>query len=67
MLDRYMELSSREDKDEPNEFAEFYTRVKHEEVSLSMSVEYDEVKKLRENPNDKANNMVGFSAEEGYK
>ena len=36
------------------------------EVSVSMSVEFDEGKKLRENPNDEANNMVEFSDEEGY-
>ena len=35
------------------------------EVSVSMSVEFDEVKKLRENPKDEAN-MVEFSDEEGY-
>lgn len=51
---------------EPNEFVEFYSRLKPGEVSVSMSVEFDEVKKLRENPNDEANNMVTFSEEEGY-
>ena len=58
MLDRYMECTS-----EPNEF---YSRLKPGEVSVSMSVEFDEGKKLRENPNDEANNMVEFSDEEGY-
>ena len=61
MLDRYMEYTN-----EPNEFAEFYSRLKPGEVSVSMSVEFDEVKKLRENPNDEANNLVEFSDEEGY-
>ena len=31
-----------------------------------MSVEFEELKKLRENPADEANNMVEFSDEEGY-
>ena len=31
-----------------------------------MKVEFDEVKKLWENPNDEANNLVEFSDEEGY-
>ena len=58
MLDRYMECTS-----EPNEF---YSRLKPGEVSVSMSVEFDEGKKLQENPNNEANNMVEFSDEEGY-
>jgi len=91
MLDRYVECTSAlkeiyEDKDGqrkdevaalsgPNEFAEFYSRLKQikdfhrrhpGEVSVPMSVEFDELKKLRENPNDEANNMVEFSDEEGY-
>lgn len=31
-----------------------------------MSTEFEELKKLRENPADEANNMVEFSDEEGY-
>ena len=31
-----------------------------------MSVEFDELKKLRENPNNEETNMVEFSDEEGY-
>ena len=33
---------------------------------MPMSVEFEELKKLRENPADEANNMVEFSDEEGY-
>ena len=70
MLGRYIECTSTleeiyKDKDKPNKFAEFYSRLKPGEVSVSMSVEFDEVKKLRENPKDEAN-MVEFSDEEGY-
>ena len=36
------------------------------EVSVPMSVEFDELKKLRENPNNEETNMVEFSDEEGY-
>jgi hypothetical protein len=59
----------------PNEFAEFYARLKQikdfhrrhpGEVSVPMSVEFDELKKIRESPGDEANNMVEFSDEEGY-
>jgi len=91
MIDRYDDctLSLREiyeDKDGqrkeevaalsgPNEFAEFYSRLKQikdfhrrhpGEVSVPMSVEFDELKKIRENPGDEVNNMVEFSDEEGY-
>ena len=31
-----------------------------------MSVEFDELKKIRETPGDDSNNMVEFSDEEGY-
>ena len=31
-----------------------------------MSVEFDELKKIRENPGDEVNDMVEFSDEEGY-
>jgi len=91
MLDRYDECTHSlreiyEDKDGqrkeevaalsgPNEFAEFYSRLKQikdfhrrhpGEVSVPMSVEFDELKKIRENPGDEVNNMVEFSDEEGY-
>ena len=36
------------------------------QVSVPMSTEFEELKKLRENPADEANNMVEFSDEEGY-
>ena len=36
------------------------------QVSVPMSVEFDELKKIRESPGDEANNMVEFSDEEGY-
>merc|ERR1711962_1137835 len=90
-LDRYTEATGLlrdiyEDKDGgrkeevsalsgPNEFAEFYARLKQikdfhrrhpGEVSVPMSTEFEELKKLRENPADEANNMVEFSDEEGY-
>jgi len=92
MLDRYNDctLSLREiyeDKDGgrkeevaalsgPNEFAEFYARLKQikdfhrrhpGEVSVPMSVEFDELKKIRENPaGDESSALVEFSDEEGY-
>jgi len=59
----------------PNEFGEFYNRLKgikefHRrhpgEVFVPMSVEFDELKKIRETSGDDANNMVEFSDEEGY-
>jgi len=59
----------------PNEFAEFYARLKQikdfhrrhpGEVSVPMSTEFEELKKIRENPGDESNNMVEFSDEEGY-
>jgi len=58
----------------PNEFAEFYSRLKgikdfHRrhpgEISIPMSIEFDEMKKLRENPAEEQN-VVSFSDEEGY-
>uniref|UniRef100_A0AAQ4RAV4 Splicing factor 3a, subunit 3 n=1 Tax=Gasterosteus aculeatus aculeatus TaxID=481459 RepID=A0AAQ4RAV4_GASAC len=91
MLDRYMEVSgnlrdSYEDKDGmrkdelgaisgPNEFAEFYNRLKHikefhrkhpNEISIPMSVEFEELMKARDNPSEEAQNLVEFSDEEGY-
>ncbi|CAG0882097.1 unnamed protein product [Cyprideis torosa] len=59
----------------PNEFAEFYARLrgirefhkKHpNEISVPMSVEFEELNKLRENPGDEGNNFVDFTDEEGY-
>uniref|UniRef100_A0A8C9VRY7 Splicing factor 3a, subunit 3 n=1 Tax=Scleropages formosus TaxID=113540 RepID=A0A8C9VRY7_SCLFO len=90
-LQRYMEVSanlrdSYEDKDGmrkeelnaisgPNEFAEFYNRLKQikefhrkhpNEVSVPMSVEFEELMKARDNPNEEAQNLVEFTDEEGY-
>lgn len=57
----------------PNEFSDFYAKLrtikehykKHpNEISVPMSVEFDELAKLRENPNEM--NVVDFTDEEGY-
>ncbi|KAL1460214.1 hypothetical protein WDU94_012147, partial [Cyamophila willieti] len=91
MLDQYMESTNRlkelyEDKDGcrkeeiaslsgPNEFSEFYSRLKTikefhrkhpNEICVPMSVEFDELNRMRENPTEEASNMVEFSDEEGY-
>lgn len=91
MLDQYMESTNKlkelyEDKDGcrkeeiaslsgPNEFAEFYSRLKSikefhrkhpNEICVPMSVEFDELNRMRENPSDDASNLVEFSDEEGY-
>ncbi|CAH1800257.1 unnamed protein product, partial [Owenia fusiformis] len=91
VLDRYIECSNElqglyEDKDGsrkeevaglsgPNEFAEFYTRLKAikdfhrkhpNEISIPMSVEFEELTKARENPSEDMQNMVEFTDEEGY-
>nr|XP_023020903.1 splicing factor 3A subunit 3 [Leptinotarsa decemlineata] len=91
LLDRYMTATDRlielyEDKDGqrkaevasltgPNEFQEFYNRLKQikdfyrrhpNEISVPMSVEFDEFAKARENPNDDMANFVEFTDEEGY-
>ncbi|XP_076373723.1 splicing factor 3a subunit 3 noi [Tachypleus tridentatus] len=91
VIDRYMECTNNlkelyEDKDGlrkeeistlsgPNEFAEFYTRLrsikefyrKHpNEVSIPMSVEFEEFAKARENPSEDTQNLVEFTDEEGY-
>ena len=91
MLDRYDDCTSAlreiyEDKDGmrkdeitalsgPNEFSEFYNRLKQlkefhrrhpGEVFVPMSVEFDELKKIRETSGDDTNNMVEFSDEQGY-
>uniref|UniRef100_A0A667XVY4 Splicing factor 3a, subunit 3 n=1 Tax=Myripristis murdjan TaxID=586833 RepID=A0A667XVY4_9TELE len=91
MLDRYMEVSSNlrdsyEDKDGmrkdelsaisgPNEFAEFYNRLKQikefhrkhpNEICVPMSVEFEELMKARDNPSEEAQNLVEFTDEEGY-
>lgn len=59
----------------PNELAEFYTRLKAikdfyrrlpNEISVPMSVEFEELNKLRENPTDEQSNLVEFTDEEGY-
>lgn len=58
----------------PNELSEFYNRMKSikefhrkhpNEISVPMSVEFDELAKARDNPNEDAN-MVEFTDEEGY-
>ncbi|XP_064612835.1 splicing factor 3A subunit 3-like [Liolophura sinensis] len=91
LLDRHVECCTQlrdlyEDKDGqrkeevaalsgPNEFSEFYTRLKSikdfhrrhpNEISVPMSVEFDELAKLRENPPDDLQNMTDFTDEEGY-
>ncbi|XP_023330503.1 splicing factor 3A subunit 3 [Eurytemora carolleeae] len=90
MLERYDDTTNKlreiyEDKDGerkkevqalsgPNEFTEFYNRLKQikefhrrhpGEISVPMSVEFEELKKIRENPADDLA-MVPFSDEEGY-
>ncbi|XP_052807476.1 splicing factor 3A subunit 3-like [Mya arenaria] len=90
LLDRYTECTTElqelyEDKDGlrkeevqalygPNEFQEFYSRLKQlkdfhrkhpNEISVPMSMEFDEINKMRENADDNTN-MVEFSDEEGY-
>ncbi|XP_066146417.1 splicing factor 3A subunit 3 [Euwallacea fornicatus] len=91
MLDRYMASTNKlielyEDKDGqrkaevasltgPNEFNEFYSRLKQikdfyrrhpNEISVPMSVEFDEFAKARENPSEEMSNLVEFTDEEGY-
>uniref|UniRef100_A0A2K6FB72 Matrin-type domain-containing protein n=1 Tax=Propithecus coquereli TaxID=379532 RepID=A0A2K6FB72_PROCO len=91
MQDRYMEVSGNlrdlyDDKDGlqkeeldaisgPNEFAEFYNRLKQikefhrkhpNEICVPMSVEFEELPKARENPSEEAQNLVEFTDEEGY-
>uniref|UniRef100_A0A2K5F0J1 Splicing factor 3A subunit 3 n=1 Tax=Aotus nancymaae TaxID=37293 RepID=A0A2K5F0J1_AOTNA len=91
MQDRYMEVSGNlrdlyDDKDglpkeelnaisRPNEFAEFYNRLKQikefhqkhpNEICVPMSVEFEEVPKARENPSEETQNLVKFTDEEGY-
>ncbi|XKL61992.1 hypothetical protein PGB90_001825 [Kerria lacca] len=59
----------------PNDFMEFYNRLKNmkefhrkhpNQVSVPMSIEFDELNKLRENPTEEMNNIVEFTDEEGY-
>ncbi|KAL0268427.1 UNVERIFIED_CONTAM: hypothetical protein PYX00_010380 [Menopon gallinae] len=59
----------------PNEFAEFYARLKQikdfyrrhpNEISVPMSVEFEELTKMRENPTEENSNVVEFTDEEGY-
>ncbi|XP_064627346.1 splicing factor 3A subunit 3-like [Lineus longissimus] len=91
LLDRYMECSAElrdlyEDKDGlrkeevqalsgPNEFAEFYSRLKTikdfhrkhpNEISVPMSAEFEELNRIRESSADETTNMVDFTDEEGY-
>lgn len=57
----------------PNEFSEFYSRLKNikefykkhpNEISVPMAAEFEEFCKLRDNPNEL--NLVDFTDEEGY-
>lgn len=91
LLDRYMECTANlkelyEDKDGlrkeeisslsgPNEFAEFYARLraikefhrKHpNEIMVPMATEFEEINQARENPTEEMQNMVEFTDEEGY-
>ncbi|XP_001606271.1 splicing factor 3A subunit 3 [Nasonia vitripennis] len=91
LLDQYMESTAHllelyEDKDGqrkeevqalsgPNEFSEFYSRLKSikefyrrhpNEISVPMSVEFEELAKMRENPTEETANLVDFTDEEGY-
>ncbi|XP_034253187.1 splicing factor 3A subunit 3 [Thrips palmi] len=91
LLDRFVDSTTNlkelyEDKDSlrkdevasmsgPNEFADFYARLKvikefyrrhPDEISVPMSVEFEEIGKLRENPAEDTNNMTEFTDEEGY-
>ncbi|XP_076819996.1 splicing factor 3A subunit 3-like [Clavelina lepadiformis] len=59
----------------PNEFQEFYKRLKEvkdfhrkhpNEIFIPMTVEFDELDKARESPTDEMNNMVEFTDEEAY-
>nr|CAG4650839.1 EOG090X03G1 [Simocephalus serrulatus] len=91
LLDRYMESTRvlkeiYEDKDGqrkeevallsgPNEFVEFYNRLKQikefykkhpNEIAVPMSMEFDDFAKQRESGADETNNLVDFTDEEGY-
>ncbi|XP_078319179.1 splicing factor 3A subunit 3-like [Crassostrea virginica] len=59
----------------PNEYVEFYARLKQlrefhrkhpNEISVPMSVEFEELAKLRENTGDEGQNLAEFTDEEGY-
>ncbi|UYV64273.1 SF3A3 [Cordylochernes scorpioides] len=59
----------------PSEFVEFYTKVKNikdfyrkhpNEICVPMSVEFEELNKIRENPTEDSQNLVEFTDEEGY-
>lgn len=59
----------------PNEFVEFYARLKtikdfHRkhpgEINVPMSVEFEELAKFRENPSEETQDMAEFTDEEGY-
>ena len=59
----------------PNEFSEFYSRLKTikefyrripNEISVPMSVEFEELAKLRENQTEETSNVVEYTDEEGY-
>uniref|UniRef100_A0A6M2DNM5 Putative splicing factor 3a subunit 3 n=1 Tax=Xenopsylla cheopis TaxID=163159 RepID=A0A6M2DNM5_XENCH len=59
----------------PNEFSEFYDRLKQikefyrkhpYEISVPLCVEFEELDKMRNNPSEEFTNLVEFSDEEGY-
>ncbi|XP_064473083.1 splicing factor 3A subunit 3-like [Ornithodoros turicata] len=91
LLDRHMECTTSlkelyEDRDGlrkeeiaslsgPNEFAEFYSRLRAikefhrrhpNEIFVPMSMEFEELNKARENPTEEMMNLVEFTDEEGY-
>ncbi|RZF41487.1 hypothetical protein LSTR_LSTR000201 [Laodelphax striatellus] len=91
LLDQYMESTEKlkdlyEDRDGmrkeevaalsgPNEFGEFYSRLKNikefywrlpNEICVPMSVEFEEITKMRENPTEEMQNLIDFTDEEGY-
>ncbi|VDO96920.1 unnamed protein product [Soboliphyme baturini] len=91
LLDRYVEATSSlkvlyEDRDGsrkdeiralsgPNEFAEFYTRLKNlkdfhrnhpNEIAIPLSIEFQEMNEAIEDPNRIETDLVEFTDEEGY-
>ncbi|XP_044742309.1 splicing factor 3A subunit 3 [Chrysoperla carnea] len=59
----------------PNEFHEFYGRLRQikdfhrrhpNEICVPMSVEFEEIAKMRENPTEEMSNFIEFTDEEGY-
>ncbi|KAB0382419.1 hypothetical protein FD755_004336 [Muntiacus reevesi] len=73
--EQLMDVMAKEMLIGPNEFAEFYNRLKQikefhrkhpNEICVPMSVEFEELLKARENPSEEAQNLVEFTDEEGY-